>query len=265
MRDDNWQRTGLHSRGTEGHSPAPPEPAPVVTGSRVPAFWHGPSAWVNSPGGAAPDMLAAFRQYGYRLLIVRLPAYFDMGCIGRFAVWRDRVRAHGFQVAGWAWGDGSSPEAQGVEWTSRALGFGLDGFCFNGEKAEEGRARSAVFVKAAREIAGPDFPLAWSPEPRLDLAHDVFREHGVAYMPQAYPLEQGYDVTACVKIAVDEFGYQPADVIPLCRATSPHDENERFPASTFAVQCHEAHVPGRCLYPADANMGVPDYWREFAA
>jgi hypothetical protein len=174
-----------------------------------------------------------------------------------------RLQASGFKVAGSQWGeafDGQEAEVE-ASWAAEAINdFGFDAWVMNGEKVYEGGGKSLLYTRRFRTHF-PELPFGWSPEPRLALDHRFLQANGVCYMPQAYPLENKWDVAMCVQVAVEQFGYDVKNVHPLIQAY-PNPAGERYPAVNYRDQARKAGVPALCLYTANQSADVPQYWRD---
>lgn len=191
--------------------------------------------------------------------------------------WIAAMKAQDFLVFGSVWLPEVGP-VSGVEFdpaTSAGnvyqdiLHYRFDGFVANGEKrTEEITGYSGRFVKALRGyIAGvPEhYPLGWSPEPRLALDHDAFREHQVCYMPQAYVRENGYSLAMAMEVAKD-FGYDPAGCKPLVgfHERAIGDLDPVWVASSAAAAAHRYGCLSPVMYPAEQTVFRPPLWKALA-
>jgi len=168
----------------------------------------------------------------------------------------------GFKVVGSQWGRGGNLAEAELEAAAAAAAvseYGFDGWVMNGEKNYEGMSRSAAYVRKFRDLH-PSLPFGWSPEARLDLDHAVLQELGVAYMPQAYPLEAPVaTLPYCVEWGV-KFGYELRNIIPLVQAYPTN--GERYPAERYRAQARVLGLTALILYTANQSADVPQFWRE---
>lgn len=227
------------------------------------AFWRGMGVWVTIPAHFPPVFLDAYGagQYGY----VIVPTLFGTGPDAHtedLDAYIEEAHARGFRVVGSQWGRATTVAEAEAEAEAGAAAYrdgGFDGWCINGEKLYEGGGRSGAYARRFRRKLGFRVPLLWSPEPRLDLDHAVLQELGVAYGPQAYPLENKADVDYCATWATN-FGYANENTIPLVQGY-PSPEGLRYPAEQHRDQARVHGLPGLILYTGNQTADVPEYWR----
>ena len=187
------------------------KPQPVVPMDRGLAFWRRMGMWVTRIDHFPPSYAVAYGNGEYPVVVV--PCLYgtarEQHAEG-LAEYVKELQGLGFKVAGSQWGRGGTLEEARLEAEAAAFAvsdLGFDGWVMNGEKNYEGGARSAAYARRFRELQ-PTLPFGWSPESRLDLDHAVLQELGVAYMPQAYPLEAPVaTLPFCVEWGV-KFGYE---------------------------------------------------------
>lgn len=231
-------------------------------GTRM-AFWRRMSAWVTRIDHFPPSWLAEYGKGEYGIVVV--PCLFGLESeVGGVALsqYVAEAKALGFSVCGSQWGKARDQVEARAEADRAALAvrsFGFDGWVMNGEKLYEGGGKSGAYTEQFR-AAHPTLPFGWSPEPMLSLDHGVLQAHGVCYMPQAYPLENGADVTRCAQVAL-MFGWDIEDVVPLIQAyLSP--QGSRYAAASYRSQAQAFKLPALCLYTANQAADVPQYWRD---
>lgn len=230
------------------------------------SFWHGMSAWITRVDHFPPIYVHEYCRSDYRLLIIptlkgtELETYPDGTALDAAEIrnFVSACRAMGYRIAGSQWGWAADIDGECDAAIAAVNRFQFDGWVMNGEKLWEGGGKSARYARRFR-AAFPRLPFGWSPEPRLDLDHRVLQELGVAYMPQAYPLENGWDVTMCVEWGL-KFGYAVEEIVPLVQAYTTGDR--RVPAGVLRDQAERARLKGLCLYPANQATDVPRWWRE---
>jgi hypothetical protein len=226
------------------------------------AFWRGMGVWITRISDFPAEWLPTYAA-GYSFVVV--PTLYgtelDPGIVSPadLQTWVGKARAAGIEVAGSQWGLGDYPAAEAQAAYLQVLEHDFDGWVMNGEKKYEGGSKSAEYANAFRNVQA-DLPLAWSPEPRLSLDHNVLQAKGVAYMPQAYPLENGWNVDAVAQVGLD-FGYRSENIIPLIQAY-PDGAGTRWPAGDYAKRARDANLPGLVLYAGNQAADVPNYWKE---
>lgn len=227
-------------------------------------FWRGMGVWVTRIDHFPPVWLDAYGAGEYRYVVV--PCLFGVlpeentDDLDEYVA---GARARDFGVVGSQWGAATTvaeaeDEAEAGAAAYRAHGF--DAWCINGEKRYEGGGRSSAYAHRFRQRVGFSVPLLWSPEPRISIDHAVLQELGVAYGPQAYPLENGKDVNFVAEWARN-FGYLAKNTVPLVQAYQAPD-GSRYPAAEYRRQAIENDLPGLILYPGNQAADVPEFWRD---
>ena len=224
------------------------------------AFWRRMGVWITRLDHFVPEWVATYGGGHYDYVIV--PALWGAGADNgpgqdELVGWVVRAKAQGVQVVGSQWGLAEDPAVEAASAATAVRAYDLDGWCINGEKAYEGGGKSAAYAREFRARL-PYVPLLWSPEPRLNLDHSVLQDLGVAYGPQAYPLENGWSV-ADVTVWARNFGYEEENTIPLVQAyTSPF--GTRYPAEEYRDQARAEGLPAVIMYTGNQCLDDADYW-----
>lgn len=179
-----------------------------------------------------------------------------------------QLHSAGFAVCGSQWGVAEDPmgEADAAHGLITAVedacqargGSGFDGWVMNGEKRYEGGNKSASYAMRFREWR-PRFPLAWTPEIRLSLDHNILQQKGVFYLPQVYVAEQPWQT---VQYAVDwamNFGYEKKNVGIMCQAYTTNDV--RPSAAAYRDECRRLGIGQAVLYTGNQCLDAFPYWR----
>lgn len=245
--------------------PLPPAP-PLVVPPADPRieFWQRMGVWITRIDHFPVEWLPQYARDEYPIVIV--PCLFGT----QLEVDADELRTYiktardlGYLVVGSQWGkatDAVSAQYEASVGATQCNLFGFDGWVMNGEKLYEEGGESAAYAREFRRRL-PKLPLGWSPEPWLDLDHDVLRELAVVYMPQAYPLENYFDVAMCLDTAKQHLGYDPAEVVCLVQAY-PSPDGRRYDPLKYREQARSRGARGLILYAGNQAADVPDYWRE---
>ncbi len=215
---------------------------------------HMPPVWLELYGAGLYDYVVVPTLFGTQ------PEPFTEGLAEYVAGARER----GFLVMGSQWGRATNAAEAEVEADAGAEAYkdyGFDGWAMNGEKTYEGGGKSGAYARRFRQRVGFRVPFLWTPEARLSLDHSVLQELGVAYGPQAYPLENGRDLDYCAEWARN-FGYLPENTVPLVGAY-PVD-GVRYPAEVYRSQALANGLPAVVLYTGNQTADVPQYWRDLA-
>lgn len=251
-----WERmVRLLAQRRKLHSRTPPH-------DDVLAFWRRMSCWVTRIDHFPAEWLPTYGGEQYRLVIV--PTLYGVDREDHtedLLGWVKNAQAYGYKVCGSQWGqahDVAEAEREAEAAVRAVAEFGFDGWVMNGEKLYEWGGKSGAYVKRFR-LRKPAIPLGWSPEPRLALDHRVLQENSVCYMPQAYPLENGWDVQRSV-LQGRAFGYEAKNIVPLIAAYET--SGQRWAAWMYRDQAKDHGIPGLCLYTANQAADVPQYWRE---
>lgn len=121
-----------------------------------------------------------------------------------------------FKICAWAWGTGEDVEAEA--WFHAEAASGFDALCVNLEEPYDahGNQSDPRFLMPRQYLAASpwDGPLALTTTPAFASDMTDWVRRGAIYMPQAFPLENHYDVGAVMQPALD-WGWPVELVRPL--------------------------------------------------
>ncbi len=232
-----------------------------------PLFWLGSGVWINQLENAPIELLGPLAD-GYDWIAVKishgLQRVFDEKYLTRLA----EYRLLGKRVVAWTWLEADRIVEQARLAAMLRREYGLDALIVNGEKVldgigPDGKWDSAAFARTSQWLGGWSFdcPLAISPEPRSEIDHLGWRNANAAYMPQAYPLENGHTVADVVTFGLSKH-WPLHRIIPLVQAYKTN--GQEYPAAEHRRQADECGLQGLVLYPGDAAFDRPAVWRELA-
>lgn len=168
-------------------------------------------------------------------------------------VWLERARER-FDVLAWAWCQGTDVELEAER--HGALAAGYSAFVANMEAPYDAGGNQAddrfhwpTYYLDALEWDGP---LGLTVTPTFGSDMTAWRERGAIYMPQAFPLENGYDVTGCVEHG-EAWGWPPEQQRPLAQCYTTEMMSSRGRVIRRHTQPRTAERPSGAQLNADAS------------
>jgi hypothetical protein len=250
-----------------------PEPTPPPPSS-VPFSWAAAGALVWHENDVEPTLLGrVLRDAGFGWVAVRLHDGVVEDPVEADWVYRFRL-ASGLPVGGWGVLR-TEPEREATLASSLLTRYGLDFYIANPEveyefsgidgPSDERSGRSARFVGTFRSLRPAPFPLGLSSycQPRRhDIDWPVWRQAGVAFLPEAYVNDIGAEgaPAACVSSARGLF--PPEDIHPTVGVH--FGTRGTVDVAAYVELLAAAGTVGFSVYLAETRMTDAD-WRAFGA